>query len=149
MIFNFGNFYLIHWMISPQILIQIQWFLTPWICFQVLFPKNINFLNFSPWFIVWFDQISKYHPNYLNSTWNQPLFTTILLNYDYLIKLVSLVLVLTRIGMWSMITSTFSVKHKTRVELNDLRESLYLVNAISLGKTTRYRATLMAWNGAI
>ena len=42
--------------------------------------QNINFPIFSPWFIVWFDQISKDHLKFSNSSWDWPLFTTILLN---------------------------------------------------------------------
>ena len=67
-------------MISPRILIQIQWFLIPWLCFQVLFPKILIFLishHDSSSDLIKFQKIIW---NYPISPWKRPLFTTILLN---------------------------------------------------------------------
>ena len=80
MILFFRNFSHVHSMISPRILIQIQWFLFPWIHLRVLFPKiskplisihisSSNLIKFKK--IIW---------NYPNSLWIRPLFTTIPLN---------------------------------------------------------------------
>ena len=67
-------------LISLWILIQILWFLIPWISFQVFFPNISIFLishHDSSSDLIEFQKIIwKYHI----SLWNRPLFTTILLN---------------------------------------------------------------------
>ena len=101
--FNFRNFSHVHSMISPQILIQIQWFFILWIRSLSLLFKDTKFPNFLSTFnrLIWsnsersseiilipggFDYYSSLYPSIR----------------DYFLKLVSLVLILTLDRVFSM-----------------------------------------------
>ena len=72
------NFLLLPSLISPRLLIQIEWFLIPWIDLWVIFlkPPLISHLNSSS-NLINFQKISW---KYLNSLWIRPLFTIIPFN---------------------------------------------------------------------
>ena len=130
--FNFRNFFLIHLMNSPQILIEIQWFLIPWICFQILFLKILISLishNDSLFDLIEFQKIIW---NYHNSPLNRPLFTTMLLNSWLFDKLVSLVFVLTLECMFSTtlqsrFVSSMNMWHK-RMSRGTIKGSINSLN---------------------
>ena len=74
-------------MISPRILIQIQWFFILWIPLRVFFPKISNYLisiHISSFDLIKFEKIFR---NYLNFLWIRLLFTTIPLNSWFNLKI--------------------------------------------------------------
>ena len=94
--------------ISLQIFIQILWFLIPWIHLQDL-SKNIEILNFSTCFIVWFDWFQRIHQNTFilrGSNSHSSLYNLI---RDYFPNFVSLVIFLTHVRVFSTTSRIRSV----------------------------------------